>query len=591
MALDLHRLEKVKMVGSKVTARCPACAEADGDDKGDHLAVFQNGEFACIKYPGPEGEEHRKRIFALAGKEERPPMRLPPRAKPKGDKPLSERPHGEIRYVIVDEPGEKIEHVRWDFTDEEGGKTFKWCRNGAPTLDGKKPEDLPLYGSRKLAEIPRAVPVVLVEGEKAADALIALGCVAVATITGARDTGTCGCPNVSALEALRGRPVFLWADNDKPGRAHMDKIAVALTEVGVRARMIRWRDAPDAGDASDFIATGGTMESISRLIAAALPWIPTEEARAVTFTAEELEAEELPTLNYFVHDLLHPGVTLVSAKIKVGKSFFILCILLALVQGGVALGQIPVQKAAALYAFLEGSKRGLKDRMRRHMPGGKWPPGLHFSETWRNFAKGGLEDLMLFLEAHQDVKVVVFDVWPRVRPPRAKNDDPYAADYRDVSQLKAIADRFGICIILVCHLRKNVEGDLLDAIHGSIGLAAAADTLIILQRERGRSDAVMYVSGRDVPENEYAMKWDKVALTWNIIGDADDYRMSQERAAILKVIRESMEAPTPKLVADILSKPYANVKQLMYNMSNDGILRCEGGKYYLPDRERSNIKE
>lgn len=63
--LDLTRLEKVRRIGQKIIARCPACAEGGGDRRGDHLAIFSNGKFACAAYPGDS--EHRRRVFALVG--------------------------------------------------------------------------------------------------------------------------------------------------------------------------------------------------------------------------------------------------------------------------------------------------------------------------------------------------------------------------------------------------------------------------------------------------------------------------------------------------------------------------------------------
>ena len=66
MSLDLSRLENVRKRIGKIVARCPACAEQNHDQKGEHLAIFPDGSFACIANPGKEGHKHRQRIFALA---------------------------------------------------------------------------------------------------------------------------------------------------------------------------------------------------------------------------------------------------------------------------------------------------------------------------------------------------------------------------------------------------------------------------------------------------------------------------------------------------------------------------------------------
>lgn len=66
MSLDLNKLEKVRDAGNgAIQARCPACAEAGQDRKGEHLRIQPDGKFGCCVFP--QDHLHRKRIFALAG--------------------------------------------------------------------------------------------------------------------------------------------------------------------------------------------------------------------------------------------------------------------------------------------------------------------------------------------------------------------------------------------------------------------------------------------------------------------------------------------------------------------------------------------
>jgi hypothetical protein len=88
--LDLAKLEHVRQRGAKVAARCPACAEQGADRTGNHLFIADDGTgpFGCIMFPGPAGDDHRKRIYALAGDGEatvkaRPVPFVRPRPQPK----------------------------------------------------------------------------------------------------------------------------------------------------------------------------------------------------------------------------------------------------------------------------------------------------------------------------------------------------------------------------------------------------------------------------------------------------------------------------------------------------------------------------
>lgn len=74
----------------------------------------------------------------------------------------------------------------------------------------------------------------------------------------------------------------------------------------------------------------------------------------------------------------------------------------------------------------------------------------------------------------------------------------YASDYKDVSALKSLADKYGICILLIHHLRKQAASDPFDQISGSNGLMGAADTTWVMQRKRTSKNADIILTGRDL---------------------------------------------------------------------------------------------
>lgn len=66
MTLDIGRLENVvRLPDGRTRARCPACAAAGGDRKGEHLMIFADGRFGCAAHPGDKG--HRREILRIAG--------------------------------------------------------------------------------------------------------------------------------------------------------------------------------------------------------------------------------------------------------------------------------------------------------------------------------------------------------------------------------------------------------------------------------------------------------------------------------------------------------------------------------------------
>lgn len=143
-------------------------------------------------------------------------------------------------YPLKDASGRLVaEHVREDGPE---GKQVRWRRpDGTWGLNGTRLEELPLYGAERLADWPEEYPVILVEGEKAADALNSAGRIcAVATVTGASAT-----PGAEALEVLRNREVILWPDGDAPGRSHIERVAERLDGIAAAVNIYTWHEAPD----------------------------------------------------------------------------------------------------------------------------------------------------------------------------------------------------------------------------------------------------------------------------------------------------------------------------------------------------------
>ncbi len=220
----------------KAMFRCRSCG-ADGDAV-DYVAKI------------------RKISVKDAIAELRRELDLVPPAPPSNTRESSLRKSWEIRTA----DGELVAlHER---TDSAGGKkSFVWRRDGAIGLGGLPVAALPLYRSEHVPNSSDAV--ILVEGEKAADALAAEGFLGVGTVTGAGAT-----PGPGPLEILRERQVFLWSDNDQSGREHMNRIATALEGVAASVRLVAWGER-EKDDAADFFGRGGTADQLDRLLEAA----------------------------------------------------------------------------------------------------------------------------------------------------------------------------------------------------------------------------------------------------------------------------------------------------------------------------------
>src|SRR5215216_6078067 len=299
-------------------------------------------------------------------------------------------------------------------------------------------------------------------------------------------------------------------------------------------------------------------------------------------SATELMAIEYPEPRWIVPEIVPEGTTILAGTPKMGKSWLALGTSVAVAAGGVALGTKRVERGAVLYLALEDNPRRLQSRLKKLLSGGTAPEGLELATLWPRLGDGGLEALEAWLNAHPDARLVVIDTLAKFRAGQA-GKNLYKEDYEAVEPLVALAADHNVAILIVHHLRKLGADDPLDQVSGSMGLTGGADGALVLNRERGRADAYLYVTGRDIEEEkELALSWDSTKATWKIAGDAEEYRHSKERQEIVDCLHTQGEPAGPKEVSEALGKPYNNVKQLMWKMGNDGDLRSVGGGKYVP---------
>lgn len=309
-------------------------------------------------------------------------------------------------------------------------------------------------------------------------------------------------------------------------------------------------------------------------------------------TADALMRMTFPEPKYVIPGILPEGSAVLAGPPKIGKSWLVLAWCVAVASGGRALGKIEIPEAGdVLYLALEDTKRRLYTRLDKIMAGDDWPPRLSFytDAECPRMDQGGGDLIEQWLVLHPDARLVVVDTLARIRGARTRNGNGYEEDYAAITGLKSIADRYGVALLIVHHVRKMAADDPLDTISGTNGISGAVDTITILRRERGRADASLFVTGRDVEEQDLALKWDQDLAMWSLIGEAAEYRMSKDRADVIAAIKGTGRPLGPKEVAELLGKKPTNTKALMWKMLQAGELKnADYGKYTTVDAQESN---
>lgn len=291
-----------------------------------------------------------------------------------------------------------------------------------------------------------------------------------------------------------------------------------------------------------------------------------------------------------VDGLLYRGTYLFVGAPKLGKSF-LMTQLAYHISTGTPLWNYPVCKGTVLYLALEDDYRRLQERSYR-MFGTAENECLFFSVSAGQLGSGLDEQLTNFLREHSDTSLIIIDTLQKVREVGGDNYS-YANDYQIITRLKALADGYGICLLLVHHTRKQQSDDKFDMISGTNGLLGAADGAFLLTKEKRTGNAAcLDVSSRDQPDqrlhlfrNEETLAWELERVEMELWKAPPEPLLEQVSTFLSSGSKEWTGTPT-ELVAilGVDMKPNALTRRLNVNA---GRLLNEYGIRYESSRSRN----
>ncbi len=495
----------------------------------------------------------------------------------------------------------------YPYTDESGASLYEAVRYDPKDFSQRVPLGSGLY-AHKLNGV-RRVPyhladllnrkaretVFVVEGEKDADALRALGFCATT------NAGGCGwnwTPDFA--ESFRGsKRIAVVPDCDegdpkkgtRKGREAAVSRAQMLLEVCDDVRVIDLDPARHDGyDVSDWLVEGHTADELKELVGTAPRVRPPAPVAAPIALPHELDRKaafkpaafvsvgellnesdkELPPL---VDGVLGCGATaLIASKPKVGKTSWLLNLALAVARGSSFLGH-PAKQGPVLYVALEGNRNEWR-RVLRAM-GAKDDDPLHF------FVDQAPQDAMRWLrESAEKYKPVLIIVDTFQRLARLKDMNDYAAVTNASEPLVEIAQTFNATLALAHHAKKNnKDGDDGDSVLGSTALYGFVDTLVILKKgaEGRRTMKTSQRYGEDLEETVIALDAHTKVLT--AAGSRVDVDRAECEASILKALADAKGwLERSELLDDIEARNKTKTAALQQVIDDGRVARVGAGK-------------
>lgn len=311
--------------------------------------------------------------------------------------------------------------------------------------------------------------------------------------------------------------------------------------------------------------------------------------RPETYTLTQLLALDIPEPRWAVPGLLSEGLSILAGKPKLGKSWMALNLALTIAAGGKALGTTQTVPGDVLYLSLEDRLRRVQDRARKVLAGIGCGVSdrLHVSVKWPRQDQGGLEEIEKWMRAVEHPTLIIIDVWAKFRPAGKSSSSAYEQDYNHASELKALADRYACSTLPLHHCKKAAADDVVDEISGTLGLAGAADGLLVLSRARGENEANLFITGRDIQDEDMALTFDPQRFTWTCEGPAGVRTESKLKAALVAYFKantgQSLGLTDLATATNTPKEKHGYLRCVLSRMATDGLVdRTGNGRYRWP---------
>lgn len=524
-----HTATRTKWKPATKEHPCPQCGKTDSctiAPDGSAAKCWRNGG-EVFQFPELKKDRPMNRTFKPA---DRPSSNG--RAYPSADAAIESLakiiPHTEIiRHVYTDS------FIVLRFNQEGGEKQHRPIhKTAAGWKVGDPTGKLPLY---RISEAPVGEPVIVTEGEKAADAGWSIGLPCVTSSHGSSSAAKSDWSEV----AKRGA-VAILPDNDEPGEHYAAAVAAEILALNPDAeiKIVRLPGLPEGGDIYEYIEHRDSMESeairqsVIDLIAQAEATKSDEPQIVGAIDLMQNFPDYRPSL---VEGLLRETETMnIIAPPKSHKTYTAMQLGLCIATGRMWMGTYPVKAGPVLYVDCELHPNTFARRLHSVSFG----MGIMKDHIAGRFdvmnLRGKLKDLyalapMFAAIPHGKYKLIVLDALYRLLP-----DDVDENSNSDVvklyNRLDNYAEMTGAAFAVIHHSSKGIQGSkaVTDVGAGAGAQSRAADSHLIIRAHEVDGAVVIEAANRSFPPIEpKCFRWEYPI--WKAADDLDPTQLKVDR--------------------------------------------------------------
>ena len=282
--------------------------------------------------------------------------------------------------------------------------------------------------------------------------------------------------------------------------------------------------------------------------------------------AEVIAKEEFKPIDWLVENIIAPGLTIIAGKSKIGKSWLVLHLSYCIEKGEEFLGR-KCAKGDVLHYSLEDGKRRIKTRWEKMC--------IQPDQTYYQFRDRKPKIPILTMGLEEEIedwannipnpKMVVIDVYVKVKKTISKSLNAYENDNYNLQNLQTLAIKYNIGIVLVHHTKKGSENDVFDEINGSAGIQSNMDSMIVLASSRkAGKNSVFHCIPKDAEQLEFEVGMNE-QMIWEDKGPVGSTSLTMLQERIVKVVNElyagnpalgddAEESGTPVKAKDIIER-------------------------------------
>lgn len=364
----------------------------------------------------------------------------------------------------------------------------KSFRPATPTATGwqAKSSDelkrLPYRLPAVVAAVANGEPVYVVEGEKDADALAAVG------VTATCNAGGAGKWTADHAHWLKGADVVVWRDRDDPGRKHADAVVASLAGVASSVRVV---EAAEGKDAADHLAAGRQLDEAVTVDVDGGQLVPARRLKVTK--ASEVVMRRLRWL--WPLRIVLGGLTLLAGREGIGKSTVAAWLCAAVTRGELE-GELHGQPRTVIYVNSEDARdytivprlRAAGADLERVIFVDAVMPG---DEGESSIVLPGDVDLLAEVVAENGAALVVLDAATSTIDSRLDGDRDRQMRQGLEAIGRGIGERCNCAVLGIVHFGKRESSDTGKLILGSIAWSQVARSVIAVALDEDSGNLVV----------------------------------------------------------------------------------------------------